>query len=88
MAKQDEIGRSHNRQIFRPKQGCQMAYFQTKNPNLGKFWRVLQWKMLLHFKALWSCLLPLGMVCGLLIYFMNMYLVHFFSFWYFAPRKI
>jgi hypothetical protein len=22
-------------------QGCQMAYFQTKNPNLGKFWRDL-----------------------------------------------
>jgi hypothetical protein len=22
-------------------QGCQMEYFQTKNPNLGKFWRVL-----------------------------------------------
>jgi hypothetical protein len=21
-------------------QGCQMAYFQTKNPNLGKFWSV------------------------------------------------
>jgi hypothetical protein len=23
-------------------QGCQMVCFQTKNPNLGKFWRVLQ----------------------------------------------
>jgi hypothetical protein len=23
-----------------------MVYFQTKNPNLGKFWRVLQWTML------------------------------------------
>jgi hypothetical protein len=23
------------------KQGCQMVCFQTKNPNLGKFWRVL-----------------------------------------------
>jgi hypothetical protein len=30
-------------------QGCQMAYFQTKSPNLGKFWTVLQWKMLVHF---------------------------------------
>jgi hypothetical protein len=20
-------------------QGCQMVYFQSKNPNLGKFWR-------------------------------------------------
>jgi hypothetical protein len=23
--------------------GCQMVCFQTKHPNLGKFWRVLQW---------------------------------------------
>jgi hypothetical protein len=22
-------------------QGCQMVCFQTKNPNLGKFWRIL-----------------------------------------------
>jgi hypothetical protein len=29
-------------------QGCQMVYFQTKNPKLGKFWRVLQWKMLAY----------------------------------------
>jgi hypothetical protein len=27
-------------------QGCQMVYFQTKRTKLGKFWRVLQWKML------------------------------------------
>jgi hypothetical protein len=24
-------------------QGCQMAYFQTQNPVLGKFWKDLQW---------------------------------------------
>jgi hypothetical protein len=23
-------------------QGCQMVYFQTKNPNLGKFWSALE----------------------------------------------
>jgi hypothetical protein len=34
-----------------PKQGCQMACFQT---NLGKFWRVLQWKMLVCFMVIWS----------------------------------
>jgi hypothetical protein len=28
-------------------QGCQMVSFQTKNPNLGKFWRTLEWKLLL-----------------------------------------
>jgi glucan biosynthesis protein len=28
--------------FVRRMQGCQMEYFQTKNPNLGKLWRVLQ----------------------------------------------
>jgi hypothetical protein len=30
-----------------------MVYFQTENPNLGKFWRVLQWKMLVYFMYIW-----------------------------------
>jgi hypothetical protein len=25
-----------------------MVYFQTKNSNLGKFWRILQWKVLVY----------------------------------------
>jgi hypothetical protein len=33
------------------KQGCRMAYFQTKNYNLGKFWRDLKWKMLVYVMA-------------------------------------
>jgi hypothetical protein len=28
--------------------GCQRVYFQTKNPNLDKFWRALEWKMLVY----------------------------------------
>jgi hypothetical protein len=28
--------------------------FQTKNTNLGKFWRVLQWKLLVYFVAIWK----------------------------------
>jgi hypothetical protein len=47
-----------------PVQGCQMVYFQNKNKNLGKFWRVLQRKMLVHifyitwvdFTAIWYIL--------------------------------
>jgi hypothetical protein len=27
-------------------QGCQVVCFQAKNPNLGKFWRAFEWKML------------------------------------------
>jgi hypothetical protein len=33
-------------------QGCQMICFQTKNINLGKFWRTLEWKMLKYFMAI------------------------------------
>jgi hypothetical protein len=32
-------------------QGCQMVCFQTKNPNLGKFGRALDWKMFIYFMA-------------------------------------
>jgi hypothetical protein len=49
--------RSHN-------QGCQMADFPTKNPNLGKFWRDLQWKMLVYFMAMWSILRPFCLLCS------------------------
>jgi hypothetical protein len=35
-------------------QGCQMVCFQTKFPNLGKFWRALQLKMLVYFMEIWS----------------------------------
>jgi hypothetical protein len=27
-------------------QGCQMVYFQTKNPYLGKFWNVFLWNVM------------------------------------------
>jgi hypothetical protein len=45
----------------RPDQGCQMDCFHTKNPNLGKFWKALEWKMLVcifygqmvYFMAIW-----------------------------------
>jgi hypothetical protein len=40
-------------------QGCQMVYFQTKNPSLGIFWRALVRKIfvfydhLQYFMAIW-----------------------------------
>jgi hypothetical protein len=45
--------------------------FSMKNPNLGKFSRVLQWKtlvpfcQLVYFAAYW----PFGIFCGHLVYF-------------------
>jgi hypothetical protein len=47
-----------------PKQGCQMVYFQTKNPNLGKFWRALEWKMLVYFMTIWNILRQFGITYG------------------------
>jgi hypothetical protein len=44
-----------------------MVYFITKNPNLGKFRRALEWKILVYFNghlgyitAIWDILLPFG----------------------------
>jgi hypothetical protein len=45
-----------------------MAYFQTENPNLGKFLRVLQWMMLVYFVTIWSILKPYGICCGHLVF--------------------
>jgi hypothetical protein len=62
-------------------QGCQMVYFQTKNPNLGNFGKVLQWKMLVYFMAILSIFLLFGALYDYLPYFMVI--------WYiFVPRKI
>jgi hypothetical protein len=55
-------------------QGCQKVYFQIKNPNLGKFWRALKWKMFVYFMTIWN-----GIVCG--------HLVYFFPFWYVWTKK-
>jgi hypothetical protein len=53
--------------IMDREQGCQSVYFQTENPNLGKFWGALQWKLLLYlmpileyFTAIWYILRPFG----------------------------
>jgi hypothetical protein len=76
-----------------PNQGCQMAYFQAKNPNLGKFWRILQWKLLVYFTDIWYILWTFGIFYGHLVYFMDIWYILstfgiFFPFWYFLPRKI
>jgi hypothetical protein len=53
-----------------------MVCFQTKNPNLGQFWRVLKWRILEHFRTILSILRPLEIfygqfvyICGHLVYF-------------------
>jgi hypothetical protein len=61
-------------------QGCQMVCFQTKSPNLGKFWRAFAWQMLEYFMTIWNILWPFGIVGGNLLYF--------YQFGMFRPRKI
>jgi hypothetical protein len=80
-----------------------MVYFQSKNPNLCKFGRVLEWKMLIHFIDICNILRTFGIFYDQLVNFMtNWYIlcsfgtfcvhfvhfVHFFRFWYHALRKI
>jgi hypothetical protein len=43
-------------------QGCQMVCFQTKNPNLGKFLRAIEWKLLVYFMVIWLIIWPFGNV--------------------------
>jgi hypothetical protein len=54
-----------------------MFYFQTKNPHLGKFWRALDWKMLIYFIAICNILWTFGKFNG--------HLVHFVMLWYIFP---
>jgi hypothetical protein len=45
-----------------------MVCFQTKNPNLGKFWRAIEWKMFVDFITIWNNLRPFGVIyCRLLL---------------------
>jgi hypothetical protein len=69
--------------------GLPDGIFQTKNFNSSKFWRVLQWKILVYFMAILSILLPFGKRTY------NVAILHilwlfgvFFPFWYVVPRKI
>jgi hypothetical protein len=58
-------------------QCCKMVCIETKNPNLGKFWRALDWTMLIYFIAIWSILRTFGIF--------HDHLVHFVFIWYIFP---
>jgi hypothetical protein len=77
-----------------------MVYFQTKSAILGKFWSVLQSKMLANFMEILSILMPFCIFCGHFVYFAAiLYILRpfcifcghfdiFFPFWSAVPRKI
>jgi hypothetical protein len=51
-----------------------MVSFQTKNPDLGKFWWALDWKILICFMAIWNILHTFKIFYD--------HLVHFVFNWY------
>jgi Zn-dependent protease with chaperone function len=61
--------------------GLPDGIFNTKNPDLGTLWRVLQLKMLIYFMAISS------MYFTAKWYILWLFGV-FFLFWYVLPRKI
>jgi hypothetical protein len=50
-----------------------MVYLQNKSPTsgFGVSWRVLQWKMLVYYAAIWFILRLYGIACVHLAYFMD-----------------
>jgi hypothetical protein len=77
-----------------------MVYFQTKNPDSGKFWKVKTMEdvgrfygHLVYFYVHLMLLLPFGTFYGHLVHFMVIWYILwsfgvFFPFWYVATRKI
>jgi hypothetical protein len=43
--------------------------FSNQNPNLGKFWMALDWKMFQYFMAIWNILWRFGIFYDPLVHF-------------------
>jgi hypothetical protein len=75
-------------------QGCQMVCFQTENLYSGKFWRALDWKMLINFMPVLNILETFGIFFNHLVHFVfiwnilcsfgtfGVHLVHLVFIWY------
>jgi hypothetical protein len=50
-------------------------FSNQKNPNLGKFWRALGWKMLIYFMAIWNHLQTFRIFYDPLVHFVIVWLV-------------
>jgi hypothetical protein len=54
-----------------------MVCFQTKNPNLGKFWMDWDRKMLIYFMTVWNILWRVGILYDHLVHFV--FILYIFS---------
>jgi hypothetical protein len=52
-----------------------MVYFKTKNPNLVKIWRALEWKSLLYFMTIWNIFQSIGIIYSRLVYFVVIWFI-------------
>jgi hypothetical protein len=71
--------------LLRSRVAIWYTYFQTKSPNLGKFWRALEWKMFVsghlgYITAIWYILWRFGNL-GVIWYILP-------PFWYILSQKI
>jgi hypothetical protein len=64
-----------------------MVYCQTKNPNLGKFLRALDLKMVIYFMAFWNICQTFWTFYDHLVHFVLIWNISF-RFWCPVPRKI
>jgi hypothetical protein len=64
-----------------------MGYFQNKNPDLGKFFRVFQWKMLVYYSIWPFCLFCGSLVCFWAIEYILWLFCIFFRFKVFCTKK-
>jgi hypothetical protein len=75
-------------------QCCQMAYFNTSKPYFLKFWRALEWKMLVYFMLVWNILRSFAKFYGHLVNCVGHlgiifgHWVYISPFWYIWSRKI
>jgi hypothetical protein len=76
-------GKNHFRHQRRDSAGVArlQMFFSNQIPNLGKFWRDLQWKKLVNFMTLWSIVRPFGI--GILL----LYGI-FYGSWVYFPRLV
>jgi hypothetical protein len=65
-----------------------MVSFQTKNTNLGKFWRARDGKMVIYFRAILNILRIFGIFYDHLVHFVLIWYTYFSGFGIMYPRKI
>jgi hypothetical protein len=63
----DQTGRMIDWNAPRSRVARWFRYFETKNLNLGIFWRAMVWKMLAYFTVIGYNLWPFGIMYGRLV---------------------